>query len=104
LPLAGDRDGHTYQSYVVRLRSGGRERRNAAMSALAKAGIQTRPGTHAVHRLGYYAEKYHLQEEDFPRAAECEDTTITLPLFPGMTPDDQERVASMLRSSLAGST
>ncbi len=49
------------------------------------ADIQTRPGTHAVHRLGYYRDKYGLGREDFPNAALCEDTTITLPIFPGMT-------------------
>jgi perosamine synthetase len=101
LPLAGDRDGHTYQSYVVRLREGGASRRNAVMTALAEADIQSRPGTHAVHRLGYYRDKYGLRPEQFPSAAECEDTTITLPLFPGMELSDQERVASVLREGLA---
>ena len=38
-PLGGDVDGHTYQSYVVRLLEGGRKRRNYLMSALAKEGI-----------------------------------------------------------------
>ena len=36
--------GHTYQSYVVRVIEGGRERRNRLMDALAKLQIQTRPG------------------------------------------------------------
>ena len=94
--------GHTYQSYVIRLRTGGRERRNTIMEFLAARGIQTRPGTHAVHRLGYYAEKYGLRPEDFPNAASAEDTTITLPLFPNMSEVDQERVAAALRESLLG--
>jgi len=97
LPTAGvDCAGHTFQSYVVRLRAGGRMRRNAVMATLAAADIQTRPGTHAVHRLGYYREKYRLRPEQFPNAALCEDTTITLPIFPGMTATDQERVAETL--------
>jgi len=100
LPLAGNKDGHTYQSYVVRLASGGRERRNSVMQVLADAGIDTRPGTHAVHCLEYYAQKYDLKPEDFPKAVQCEDTTITLPLFPGMTEEDQERVVGALSRSL----
>lgn len=99
-PTAGPVDGHNYQSYVVRLLDGDRERRNNVMSQMAADDIQTRPGTHAVHRLGYYARKYDLAADDFPNAALCEDTTITLPIFPGMTESDQERVVGVLSSAL----
>lgn len=100
-PTEPSRCGHTYQSYVIRVRKGGRARRNAIMDVLARENIQTRPGTHAAHRLGYYADKYGLQPGEFPRAAECEDTTITLPIFPGMTNSDQDRVVGLLKRSLA---
>jgi len=100
LPVAGDAAGHSYQSFVVRLSEGGRARRNAVMTALADDGISTRPGTHAVHRLGYYARKYNLSPADFPNAATAEDTTITLPIFPGMTADDQTRVTRVLQRAL----
>jgi perosamine synthetase len=100
LPMAGDRAGHTFQSYVIRLRKGGRAKRNAVMAALAQKSIQTRPGTHAVHRLGYYKKKYELADQMFANAALAEDTTITLPIFPGMTEEQQEFVASALRKSL----
>jgi dTDP-4-amino-4,6-dideoxygalactose transaminase len=94
--------GHTYQGYVVRVLDGGRRRRNTVMDLLATAGIQSRPGTHAVHRLGYYRDKYRLTESDFPCAAECEDTTITLPIFPGMKDSDQDRVVHTVRAALRG--
>jgi dTDP-4-amino-4,6-dideoxygalactose transaminase len=97
LPSGGDQQGHTYQSYVIRVLEGGRKRRNGIMSALAKEKIQTRPGTHAVHRLGYYANKYGLKPEQYKNASMAEDTTITLPIFPGMTESDQQRVADILR-------
>ncbi|MGH9907548.1 MAG: DegT/DnrJ/EryC1/StrS family aminotransferase [Pyrinomonadaceae bacterium] len=96
----GDIAGHTYQSYIVRLQDGGRTRRNRIMAVLDGEGIQTRPGTHAVHCLGYYRQKYGLKPEDFPVAALCEDTTITLPIFPGMTDDQQDRVVEVLRKAL----
>lgn len=100
LPTGGDKAGHSYQSYVVRVLEGGRARRNAVMSALAAHDIQTRPGTHAVHRLGYYREKYALRAEDFPRAALAEDTTITLPIVPFMSEADQDRVVEVLREAV----
>lgn len=100
LPVAGEVEGHTYQSYVIRLAEGGRKRRNAVMSAMALAEMQSRPGTHAVHRQGYYREKYALKAEQFPNAVTAEDTTITLPLVPFMRSSDQERVVEVVRRAL----
>jgi dTDP-4-amino-4,6-dideoxygalactose transaminase len=100
LPDKTGMEGHTFQSYVVRLAEGGRKRRNAIMAAMALAEIQTRPGTHAVHRLGYYREKYGLKAEQFPNACIAEDTTITLPIIPFMRESDQEQVVDILRRAL----
>jgi len=103
LPRASEPSGHTYQSFVVRLLEGGNPRRNRVMDHLDAQGIQTRPGTHAVHRLGYYAKKYDLQAEQFPNACTAEDTTITLPIFPGMSEAQQERVVAELLIGLGQS-
>lgn len=102
--LAGSRDfilptddpGHTYQSYVLMLRDNDRNRRNSIMERLASKDIQTRPGTHAAHRLGYYAKKYAIDPAAFPKACRAEDTTITLPIFPGMTEEQQNFVVEIL--------
>ena len=99
-PVVPEPCEHTFQSYVIRVISGGIAKRNHAMERLAAASIETRPGTHAVHRLGYYVEKYGLKPDDFPVAARSEDTTITLPLFPGMTDADQDRVVAELKQAL----
>ena len=100
LPVAGDVAGHTYQSYVIRIPEGGRQRRNSVMQAMTEAGLQSRPGTHAVHRLGYYRKKYNLAPEQFSHAAAAEDTTITLPIVPFMRADDQRRVVEVVRRAL----
>src|SRR5205807_2497281 len=55
VPVVAPDCGHTYQSFVLRVLEGARPRRNRIMEHLDRHGIQTRPGTHAVHRLGYYA-------------------------------------------------
>lgn len=96
-----DDPGHTYQSFVIRLGANDRSRRNSIMERLAELNIQTRPGTHAVHRLGYYASKYGLKPDQFPNACRAEDTTITLPIFPGMTDDQQKFVIQSIRANLA---
>lgn len=92
--------GHTYQSYVIRVLRGGRAKRNSIMDRLAQENVQTRPGTHAVHRLGYYAQRYGTRPEQFPNASLCEDTTITLPVFPGMSEEQQHLVANAVKRAL----
>jgi dTDP-4-amino-4,6-dideoxygalactose transaminase len=101
IPSVPDKCGHTYQSYVIRLRKGDMGRRNRMMEHLAGKNIQTRPGTHAVHMLGYYKGKYNIRPEAYPKAMEAEEKTITLPNFPGMTDEDQDLVISVLKDSLA---
>jgi perosamine synthetase len=103
LPIEPVGDLHSYQSYVVRVTEGGHPRRNRAMDHLASVGIQTRPGTHAAHRLGYFRDKYGIRAEAFPNACVAEDTTITLPIFPGMTQADSERISQQLAAGLAQS-
>ena len=95
-----DDPGHTYQSYVIQLAANDREKRNAIMECLAELKIQTRPGTHAVHRLGYYINKYGLRPEQFPNACRAEDTTITLPIF-GYVDDQQKFVIDNIRVNLS---
>lgn len=94
-----DDPGYTYQAYVTRVKEG-RAARNRAMDVMVSHGIQTRPGTHAVHRLGYYAKKYGLTPDQFPNACLAEDTTITLPIFPGMTAAQQDEVVNCLTTAL----
>jgi dTDP-4-amino-4,6-dideoxygalactose transaminase len=98
---------HVFQSFVVLYTAGqepdlanlGRlnQERNRLMAAMEKDGIQVRQGTHAVHTLGYYAQKYGLKAEDFPKSLLADRLSITLPLFPGITQEQQERVVSYLR-------
>jgi perosamine synthetase len=100
IPFVPQNCGHTYQSYVVRIAKGGRRRRNEIMEELNRHGIQTRPGTHAVHRLGYYATKYGIRPEEYPMAVLAEDTSMTLPMFPGMTKEELSLVVSILLKQL----
>lgn len=93
--------GHGYQSYPCLFQPESltqeslprvNEQRNAWMDQLQKAGVSTRPATHAVHMLSFYREKYGLRPEDFPNAHAANDCSISLPLFHGMTDVDQRHV------------
>ena len=61
------------------------QERNRLMEHLLRRGISTRPGTHCVHTLGYYASKYQLRPEDNPGAYFCDRLSISLPLYGSMT-------------------
>lgn len=89
---------HTYQSFVIWVEAGAPASRNQIMDQLSAHGIQSRPGTMAVHCTNYYRERYRLAAEQFPWAKAAEDQTITLPIFPGMSESDIDRVVTTLRS------
>jgi len=76
------------------------ERRNAWMDKLQKLGISTRPATHAVHMLTFYREKYKLNPQDFPNAYAANDCSISLPLFHGMTSEEQDYVIEQVVESV----
>lgn len=102
LPPSLENYEHTYQSYVIRLTKGGKAVRNRIMDVLIAKGIQTRPGTHAVHRLGFYRNKYSIKPGDFPNAIKGEDETISLPIYYGMSEKSIIYIVKVLKSCLVG--
>lgn len=70
--------------------------RNVIMERLQANGIATRPGTHAVHMLDYYARRYGFSPGDFPGARDCSDHTMAIPLHNRMTPNDYRYVVDRL--------
>ena len=100
---------HTYQSYVCMLsleklgldsiKAGG-EFRNNLLQKLEDKGIATRQGTHAVHMLGYYKNRFGFVPEDFVNAYACDHLSITLPLYVGLTAEDQEYVIDTIRATI----
>ena len=72
--------------------------RNAIMEKLKEAGIATRPGTHAVHMLGFYRDRYGIKPDDFPGARDCDANTMAIPLHNRMVEADYDRVIDALRA------
>jgi perosamine synthetase len=93
---------HTYQSYVLLIDPGQAARsRDAVALELQARGIATRQGTHAVHLLGYYRRKYELEPEDFPNARYADSNSLSLPLYPTMSEEEQGYVIENLRELLS---
>lgn len=70
--------------------------RNEIMAYLQESGVSTRPGTHAVHMLGYYSEEYGIGPDDFPNARYADDNSMAIPLHNKMSEADFETVARLL--------
>lgn len=71
--------------------------RNDLMEFLQQHGISTRPGTHAVHMLGFYANKYNIKPSDFPGAQAANDHSMSIPLHNRMSKEDYEYIVTVLK-------
>ena len=100
LPDLPEEFGHTYQSFVVLLKSGDRELRNRIMLAMKERDIQSRPGTIAITRTEFNGRKYGIKKGDFAMAEFCEDASITLPIYPNMRNEEIDKVIEILKSYL----
>lgn len=92
---------HAFQSYVCFLdfkgdTAAGCRKRNEIMERLDTAGVITRQGTHAVHKLDYYQKRFGYRNQDLPSADRCDSLTVSLPVFVEITRAEQEKVSEEL--------
>jgi dTDP-4-amino-4,6-dideoxygalactose transaminase len=108
-PAVPEGYAHGYQSYVClfvpeapslqnvdRLHAW----RNRIMARLEERGIATRQGTHAPVLVGYYRRKYGFTSSSFPRATMADRLSLSLPIYPGMTAEEQTYVVRELTGAL----
>lgn len=98
-PVHGGDYKHGWQSYVTLVdEARSPMKRNEIMERLQEKGISTRPGTHAVHMLGYYRDRFGCQPGDYPGARLANDCSMAIPLHNRMTAEDYAYVVEALRS------
>lgn len=98
IPKRPQRGTHAWQAYVTRVNhADGSKFRNSVMKRMEAEGIATRPGTHAIHLLGYYYKKFGFKAEDFPNSLRASETTIAIPLHNRLTTEHQDRVVRALQ-------
>lgn len=71
--------------------------RNELMEFLQSKGVSTRPGTHAVHMLGYYKDKYGIEASDYPGARLANNSSMAIPLHNRMCLEDFQYVVEQLK-------
>ena len=97
LPILPQEFGHTYQSFVILLKTGDRALRNQIMTEMQKQEIQSRPGTIAITRTEFNRKKYGLSNGDYPVAEFCEDASLTLPIYQFMKNEELDKVIDIVR-------
>jgi dTDP-4-amino-4,6-dideoxygalactose transaminase len=67
-------------------------RRDEFIQGLQERGIGVAVNYRAVHLLSYYRQRFGFKPGDFPIAERIGDSTISLPMYPGLSDQEVERV------------
>jgi dTDP-4-amino-4,6-dideoxygalactose transaminase len=96
-PYEPDYAVRTWQSYAVRVEPGAPVGRTELMRRLLRDGIASRRGVMAIHHEQSYADARPF----LPHTESAARDVIMLPLFPGLTDAEQDRVIDRLSVHLA---
>ena len=98
LPKVPESGQHAWQSFVTFVKPEvAPAQRNVIMERLQQRGISTRPGTHAVHMLGYYATTFGYKPDDYPGARSSNDNSMAIPLHNKMIDQDFKYIVETLK-------
>lgn len=98
-PVVPDGYKHGWQSYVTFINeSKSPFARNRIMEILQEQGISTRPGTHAVHMLGAYVQRFGFKPDDFPGSFAADQFSMAIPLHNKMVKEDYDYIINALKS------
>ncbi len=97
LQLPQNSDDSSWHLYVVRLEND--TDRRAVFDQMRERGIGVNVHYIPVHLHPFYRQK-GFKEGDFPKAENYYKHTLTLPLYPGLTEDEQDHICKSLESIL----
>ena len=99
LHLPPPSDQSAWHLYVVCLAEGARVSRRELFDALRAANIGVNVHYIPVHLQPYYAQ-FGFKTGDYPASEAFYASALSLPLYPKLTDDQQDRVASVIRQAL----
>jgi dTDP-4-amino-4,6-dideoxygalactose transaminase len=97
-PADGDRHARHLYTVLVDERSAG-VTRDRLQARLAERGVSTSIHFRALHLEPFYQDRFGLRRGMFPAAESVSDTTLSLPLSAGMTPETIDRVIEAVHDS-----
>ena len=74
----------------------GAEIRDKSLLALGEANIGATVNYRPVHTMGFYSSKYSFKGNEFPVSLSWGNGTISIPLFPGIKPQEQDYIIDVL--------
>jgi dTDP-4-amino-4,6-dideoxygalactose transaminase len=91
---------HTWQTYLVTLPVDTEEERDAVVDRLRERGVEASFGTCHLPLASYYRKRYGCREGDYPVTDRVFARTLAIPLFEGITEEQQETVVRELLACL----
>lgn len=107
LPYTNEKYVHGFQAFVCLFQNEKitienveevNKERNKFMDYLFEKGISTRPGTHAVHNLQYYKEKYKINSLDYSKSYIADRCSIALPIYPSLSDEEFEYIITAIKN------
>jgi dTDP-4-amino-4,6-dideoxygalactose transaminase len=91
---------HSWHLFPVRIHEDAPATRDEVIASLTKARIGSSVHFRPLHQMTYWKERYPSRQGEFPVADRYFAGAVTLPLFPGMTDVEVDRVAGVLHEVL----
>jgi dTDP-4-amino-4,6-dideoxygalactose transaminase len=91
---------HAWHMFPIRLHQNARASRDDLIADLAAERIGTSVHYRPLHEMTYWKERYRCEQSEFPVASRYFEGAVTLPLFPGMTDAEVDRVVSAVQAIL----
>jgi dTDP-4-amino-4,6-dideoxygalactose transaminase len=91
---------HSWHMFPIRVHETARATRDDLFAALAAEGIGASVHYRPLHQMAYWKKRYSAKLGDFPVADRYFAGALTLPLFPGISDAQVDRVAQVVRRVL----
>ncbi len=83
-----------YQTYIAFIPGGNRDE---IIDHLREYDIEAGIGTYSIPHTAYYSNKYGIEESRYPESLSAFENIMSLPLYNGITMDEQNRVIEILK-------
>ena len=94
-------EDHNYQLYTIRIPDDGNgPNRDQLKARLAEVGVSSRVYYPSLHNQGIFSDLDTGTDADYPNAVEYRNTALSLPLFPGLSLEEQEYVIESVLNAL----
>lgn len=89
---------HAWSSYCIRLRPGAKVSADEVVRRMAERNVSCRRGIQPLHHEPYFRDRW--ASDHFPETEAAAKETLFLPIFPGLTEQEQLQVVAALEQSL----